>query len=93
MPPNRTRPIIIRIAWSESEYAQVHAAAVATTGGNVSEYVRRKTLAGDGPGEVAELRERMARMEEDLAEFQDFFKHCEHPLPNPDIPETAKMAE
>jgi hypothetical protein len=90
MPPNRTRPIITRVAWSESEYVQVRAAAEATTGGNVSEYVRRKTLAKDaGDG----LRERVARLEEDLATFQEFFKHRERPLPNPDIPETAKMAE
>jgi hypothetical protein len=68
MPPNRTRPIIIRIAWSESEYAQVHAAAVAVTGGNVSEYVRRKTLTEDtGDG----LRERVARLEAQLSKYAE----------------------
>jgi hypothetical protein len=81
MPPNRTRPIIIRVAWSHAEYAQVAAAAEATTGGNVSEYVRRKTLAEDGPGEVAELRAKVDQLAKAIDAIKRGDLHIDEEVP------------
>jgi hypothetical protein len=52
MPPNRTRPHLLRVFLSAAEFAQVRERST----GNMSEYARRKIMAEDGPGEVAKLR-------------------------------------
>lgn len=77
--PRRDKAIYTRV--SADEHATITARAGAA-GLTVSEYLRRRALAED---DVAALRARMARMEDDLRSFAEFFSAARRSsLPSPD---------
>jgi len=81
----RDKAIYTRVTIDEHATITARAGAAGLT---VSEYLRRKALAED---DVAALRERMARMEDDLRSFAEFFKAAR--ASSPPIPQPSSVPD
>jgi hypothetical protein len=77
MPPNRTRPHLLRVFLSDDEFAQVRERST----GNMSEYARRKIMAEDGPGEVAELRAKVDQLAKAIDAIKRGDLHIDEEVP------------